>query len=493
MLRAILDLSKHRDVQLRDAVAALAKTFGLSETDLSKRSGKTGDLVFAKNVRWGLTHLARAGLISRPKPGVFVTTGRGKEALTSSQTINFPFLKQYPEYQSFLDRPKLSSDRPRLTQYSTSADGSTQLSEPLEEEEDSDPDFKNPYDPKAIRVDPRVYSVRQLLDMIDEEEVDVVPDFQRLKVWKPWQRSQLIESLLLRIPLPTFYFSSDEDGLLQVVDGVQRLTTIHDFVRKNDFELEHLEYLQDAVGGKKFQDLEGSLWSRRILATQITAFVIDPQTPLRVKFDIFRRINTGGSPLNSQEIRHCLTRTRSRTFLKSLADSESFREATNGVFWNHRRMVDRELALRFVAFRLLPDVDIYELTGSMDEFLTNAAMSLDNPAAVDDESLERLKSGFDLAMKNAMAVFDGHAFRKWFAGGKPYPVNRALFDVWSVELSRYPRDVIARIAGPLKTRSQALLTDDLDFLEAVTTGTGSPAKVSTRFRKVQKIFKEVLA
>lgn len=231
----------------------------------------------------------------------------------------------------------------------------------IEEYEDNEPtdveydpesgadDVVSPYDPKLIRVDPKVFSVRQVVDMIDEEELDLAPDFQRRRVWRSRQKSLLIESLLLRIPLPVFYFSADSEGKLQVVDGVQRLSAIYEFV-KGKMPLSHLEYLGDELGGMTFDQLRGSIWYRRILNTQILANVIDPQTPDAVKFDIFRRINTGGSPLNAQEIRHCMSSPRSRDFLRSLCDTRSFVEAVGPKIVNHVRMVDRELALRYVSF-----------------------------------------------------------------------------------------------------------------------------------------------
>ena len=92
-----------------------------------------------------------------------------------------------------------------------------------EEEQEAVP-FK-PYNPELIRVDPKTFSLRQILDMIDDGDLELAPDFQRLKVWTSGQKSRLIESILLRIPLPAFYFSSDEQGGLQVVDGLQRLST----------------------------------------------------------------------------------------------------------------------------------------------------------------------------------------------------------------------------------------------------------------------------
>ncbi|WP_462188368.1 DUF262 domain-containing protein, partial [Frankia sp. CcWB2] len=179
---------------------------------------------------------------------------------------------------------------------------------------------------------------------------DLAPDFQRLKVWKPVQKAQLIESVLLQIPLPAFYFAEDKDGTLRVVDGVQRLTTVYDFVRggregAGGFSLEGLEYIRDVIG-KRFEDLP-ALWRRRLNNTQIVANVIDPSTPRPVMYDIFRRINTGGTPLNAQEIRHCMSKKRSRDFLRDLTALPEFSIATAGALGRQRRMIDREVVLRF--------------------------------------------------------------------------------------------------------------------------------------------------
>jgi hypothetical protein len=113
------------------------------------------------------------------------------------------------------------------------------------------------------------------------------------------QKSRLVESILLRIPLPAFYFTEQPGGTMQVGDSLQRLSTIHAYMRgKNgpsSFRLSGLEYLTD-VEGKRFSEL-ASAWQRRLHNTQLSVHVMDPSTPDHVKFDIFKRINTGGSPL----------------------------------------------------------------------------------------------------------------------------------------------------------------------------------------------------
>src|SRR5436190_1363685 len=91
-------------------------------------------------------------------------------------------------------------------------------------------DIERPWEPESIRVSTKSFSLRNMLDAMDERSLDLAPDFQRLEVWKPVQKAQLIESILLQIPLPAFYFAEDGDGTLRVVDGLQRLSTVRDFV-----------------------------------------------------------------------------------------------------------------------------------------------------------------------------------------------------------------------------------------------------------------------
>lgn len=140
-------------------------------------------------------------------------------------------------------------------------------------------EITRPWDPDTIRVSTKQFSLRNILDLIDDGDLELAPDFQRRKVWKPGQKSRLIESILLQIPLPAFYFAEDANGMIRVVDGLQRLSTVHDFVRggKDAFALTNLEYISTAQR-KRFVDLSASL-QRRINNAQIVVHVIDPTTP----------------------------------------------------------------------------------------------------------------------------------------------------------------------------------------------------------------------
>ena len=349
------------------------------------------------------------------------------------------------------------------------------------------PEEPEPWDPEKIRIHTKHYSLRQVVDMIAEGDIDLAPDFQRHYVWKDRQRWGLIESLLLGIPLPSFYFNEDSTGRLQVVDGVQRLTTIYRYVKERNFKLGRMTYLHE-LEDRGFGDL-ATLFRRRLNGSQFVAHVIDPQTPYRVKFDIFRRINTGGSPLSAQEIRHCMSRKRSREFLKALVSHPSFVAATGGALRNHPRMADREVALRFVAFRLFTP-DEYAHHGSFDEFLGVVTERLDDPAG---EDLDQLRTDFVRGMNNCHLVFGEHAFRKWPRGTtRKSPINRALFESWGTVLAGHRKAEVRRAAAGLVQRAREMMASDNEFIGSISGSTGDVRNVRTRLDKVREAVEEVL-
>ena len=356
-----------------------------------------------------------------------------------------------------------------------------------ETEDSPSPDDPEPWNPEKIRIQTKHYSLRQLVDMIAEDDVDLAPDFQRHYVWKFRQQCSLIESLLLGIPLPSFYFNEDPSGRLQVVDGVQRLTTISRYV-KNEFKLRSMTYLHD-LEGQGFDNLQ-AMFRRRLNAVQFVAHVIDPQTPYRVKFEIFRRINTGGSPLSAQEIRHCMSGERSRKFLKDLAHDQSFSTATGDALADHPRMADLEVVLRFVGFRLFTPDD-YARHGSFDEFLGVVTKKLDHD--LDDRSLGRLRADFVHGMANCHAVFGDYAFRRWpWDTERRNPINRALFESWGTVLADQDESAVRAGAEELARRARDMMTDDAEFIGSISGSTGDVRNVRTRLRRVREVVQEVL-
>lgn len=353
------------------------------------------------------------------------------------------------------------------------------------EAEDAPPEIARPWNPEQIRVNTKQFSLRNALDMIEDESLELAPDFQRGRVWNPVQKSRLIESVLLQIPLPAFYFAEDADGYMRVVDGLQRLSTIHEFVRGDGFVLKGLEYLKDVAEDRRFEGLPAP-WKRRIHNTQIVTHVIDPTTPPDVMYDIFKRINTGGTPLNAQEIRHCMSKDRSRNILRDMTSSEEFNAATNDM-GGHIRMNDREMALRFAAFWLM-GTEGYAKCATMDTFLQRTTRMLDNPSEVDDATVDNLMMGFRKAMVNARLVFGAHAFRKWpmYHFGGRNPINRALFETWSITLAEIEAEDLALRRDAIVRAARTLMSRDWRYLEAITSSTGDVNRVWYRFHATAK-------
>lgn len=345
---------------------------------------------------------------------------------------------------------------------------------------------RDPWDPDLIRIHTRSYSLRQLVDMIEDGDVDLAPDFQRHYVWKDPQRWGLVESLLLGIPLPSFYFNEDRDGRLQVVDGVQRLTTVHRFY-KDQIPLGKLTYLR--LEGRTFSMLDAPL-RRRLQSTQLVAHVIDPQTPYRVKFDVFKRINTGGTPLSAQEIRHCMSLDRSRAFLRRLVALPEFGAVMGPTVLKHPRMAAQELALRLIAFHVLP-LEQYRAFASLDAFLGEVTDQLDR--AVSDQRLDELAALAATGLQNALAVFGAHAFRKWPEGSSRLnPINRTLVESWGHALSLREPALVSLRAQPLQARARQMMATCQAFIASISGGTGDSQKLETRMTLVAEAVDEVL-
>lgn len=367
-------------------------------------------------------------------------------------------------------------------------------------DEDFDEDLY-PYDPDLIRVDPRPYQVSLVHELINDGDIDLAPDFQRHFVWKDIaQRSKLIESMMLRIPLPVFYMAQDAEGKFQVVDGLQRLTVINQFLN-NEFRLKKLEYLKDCEG--KYFKKEGEKnnldpkYVRRITQTQLSFNIIDPQTPTRVKFDIFRRINQGGKPLNHQEIRNCMASIKVRNILKNLATSDEFRKATNYSV-NSTRMEDQELVLRFIGFFYSEYINTvyFKYSGYMREFLDEVIDILNRDT---EQNYAKIIKAFLRAMINAEYLFGPYAFRKCGnqhiqPGARRQLINKSLFTTWSVLLSQYePMTVKTKTEKCSLVPHLAFLIDgDREYFDALTNGTNDIKRIDFAFNVGKRILEQHL-
>lgn len=349
-------------------------------------------------------------------------------------------------------------------------------------------EISEPFDPSQIRVDTRTPTISLLLSRIEQREIDLAPGFQRKAgIWSIGAQSRLIESLLIRIPLPAFYMDGTDEDRWLVVDGLQRLTTIKRFVSDRSLELEGLEFLKQ-YRGAKYDALPRSL-QRRILETQVTVFVIQEKTPPEVKFNIFKRINTGGLPLSSQEIRHALNQGPAAELLGRLAGSLEFRKATaNGI--RDDRMGDRECVLRFLAFAIHPFAEY--ISTELDSFLNNCMAEINRMA---ETKLAELEQSFLRSMRAAYAIFGNRAFRKQYpSSDRRFPINRALFETWAVTLAGLSDGDLttAEQRAPNMQEAFRTLMLDSDFDRSISQGTGDIGKVRYRFSEIAKITRNTI-
>lgn len=358
----------------------------------------------------------------------------------------------------------------------------------------------NPYDPDKIKVRSDKMPITLLSTMIDSGDIDMNPDFQRNLVWSNFQKSRLIESILLRIPLPMFYFAEDFEGKLSVVDGLQRISTIKEFM-DNKFPLKDLQYLNESCNGRYFKD-EGkkkgldTKYSRWFNLTTISANIIDPTSPYKVKYDIFRRINTGGRPLNNQEIRNCLTGQGLRDTLKEMVGLPEFKSATDNSI-KSTRMDDQEIALRFLVF-----YKIYESSGNIDSYNGYMDATLDefteDNIKTPKPELDRYAKYFSNAMQNAEYLIGRrYAFRKILLkdiqpDSYKQLINKALFVCTSVLLAQYDTERVKELneEQSLKQVIAEKINSDGELLYYLSYGTNGKANLLYTFRVLSELFKQ---
>lgn len=352
--------------------------------------------------------------------------------------------------------------------------------------------IKPGYGPDDIFVENKPFSLRQIVDLINNKDIEIAPDFQRNFIWDKTRQSKLIESILLGLPLPSIYLSQYEDGRLTIVDGLQRITTIKRFY-EDELILTNLEYLK-VCNGKKYSQLEGVLSPLRIRKfgqTQVMCFVIDYRSPSKLKYDLFRRLNTGGKPLNNQEIRNCLSHPSVQNVLKEMTKLRSFDLATNGKI-SDNRMEAREAALRFICFykNYTESNPIGKYNGDMESTLDDF---IDELNKWDIDVLEKYIYIYDNALKNAHHLFGEYCFRKVVVetlGGKRAPINKLLMLVISLLLTKYDSDFIETNFNQRSLIEPLAIYIDSNYqlFQAMSWGTNGKWNIETGFKFLHDFF-----
>lgn len=352
------------------------------------------------------------------------------------------------------------------------------------------------YPARNIKIDRVQFSIFELKRRYDKGLICLDPDFQRNEVWSTRQKSELIESVVMGIPLPLIYLAETMEGKLVIVDGRQRLTTFFRYL-DNEFSINGLKIMTE-LNACKFRDLENdvkkSKYATEIEDFQLVIQIIKYPTPDRVRFDIFDRVNRGGTPLNNQEMRNALYQGPTTRLLNELAASDAFKDAT-GHSVSPLHMKDKYIILRALSFYLWKKDILKKKNGEkvvyrsdIEEFL---GYSMEYLNWVDDDSREKLKSLFFKVMKRCYDTLGENAFRIPTDSGRRRPVSMTLFEslfYFVTLIEEKQREV------PEGAERKALddMLEDAVFLDALTYNVDSAVHVQNRFDTVEQKCKEIM-
>ena len=341
------------------------------------------------------------------------------------------------------------------------------------------------YNPEKINIATKEPTIEQLLRRVGEDALDLAPDFQRhANLWKDENKSRLIESIMIRIPIPAFYIDGSNEDRWLVVDGLQRLSALKQFILDKTLRLTGLEYLT-SLEGKAYDEIDRR-YQRRLEETQLTVYIIEKGTPPEVKFNIFKRINTGGLSLSPQELRHALNPGKSGHFLTDLASSNEFKKIVGLTDTKIMRMVDREFVLGLLAFSMTSDRS-YPSKGR-NLFLIQAMASINQ---FSDLELDDTKAKFKRALIANQKIFGENAFRKTSKTRKT-PINQSLFESWMIIISTLA-DKEVEILVEQKKKLIELFSNRMEIDPKFSKSISQVADlVEYRFEIIDEIVKEVL-
>ena len=345
----------------------------------------------------------------------------------------------------------------------------------------------------SIKIDKDQYSIFELKRKYDKGKICMDPSFQRNFVWKSRQMSELIESVIMGIPLPLIYLAESENGDLIVVDGRQRLTTFFKFLN-NEFHLNKLSILKE-INGYNFKQLEEKYdkYASSVEDFQLVVQIIKYPTPDRIRFDIFDRVNRGGTPLNKQEMRNALYQGKATELLNRLSKNEAFRNAI-GCGISDKHMKDKYIILRALAFYLyfhhiLTDdkTQKFEYKSDMEDFLGTTMKYLNRCL---DEEIQKVEELFVSTMNYISKFMDKDVFRLNTGSERKQPISMTLFETLFYLFSMIVNSERCISEEKIQQKVNALKMDE-EFLRSLRHSVDSTHSVKARFRMIEGAYKEL--
>lgn len=313
-----------------------------------------------------------------------------------------------------------------------------------------------------------------------KKKLDIRPEFQRYDVWTNKKKSLLIESVLLGLPIPIVYFAQEPDETSIVVDGQQRLLALFQFY-EGALTLTGLRHATD-LEGKRFGQLPDKLQDR-ITKFQLTVVEILKESDPEIRFDLFERLNTGATQLNDQELRNSVYRGSYNEFLKTLATDTDYRKLL-GLKDYHKRMVDVELVLRFMAFH--NQTYLKHPDKKTNQFL-NDQMKLGK--SYTEKELPKHKDAFRQAVGLSTTVLGKEAFKAFKVGTEndhegmwERRSNKALMDVQLYGFATRKKGEIVKHADAVREMAIVLMSTNEAFVDLISHTISEKKRVERRFK-----------
>lgn len=323
--------------------------------------------------------------------------------------------------------------------------------------------------------------------------LDLTPPFQREKVWSSKQKSELIESLIMGIPIPVFYVKEKSDGVYVVVDGKQRLTTLFEYI-DNKFSLDKLSILKD-YHGRKFSDLS-PLDQNKIEDCSLNLNVIKAPTSDRVTFDLFDRVNRGGTRINNQEMRNALYQGNATKLIDKLAKKTVFIDVMDGAATS-KHMKDRLIVLRFLSFYLwqegvskdIDDNSVLKYKSNIEDFL-GKTMEFLNSLSNDDPLFANLEEMFDNTMNLAKRYIQplGGFRLPSMKSKQKRPLNMAFFESLGYLIAKH------NFSSETEAREiYSSLLNNAEYLNSLTKSVDSSKQIKTRYGQIAYLLNNLQA
>lgn len=354
------------------------------------------------------------------------------------------------------------------------------------EDDNSSGSITVPYRPSDIRIDTHPMNLGDLIEMIDAKWINFDTEYQRLQnLWSEDVQSRFIESILLGLRLPAFYFEEVTRREWNIIDGLQRCCAIRNFCVDKTFKLSGLEFLEKDFEGKGYDDFPFEV-RRDVRMLPVTVNILERGTPPSVKYILFKRLNTAGVTLKPQEIRTAMYQGVVPV-LRRMAESTDFIRVTGGKI-SPKRQDDKDFVSRFIAF-YLQGFDAYKPDADLDSFVNDGMGILSKKVEVKSPSVETMEQEFSRALCVAENIFGKDAFRKRLnKNDSRKPLNKAYFEVLTVTFSKLSDEETSFLIKHKELLQANLITlmNRPVFLTSISTGTGMYDRVQTRFRGVEE-------